>query len=137
MLSAGDIISFSELYTGILPLWLQRPQSRSLQLQRLIECPKQKNPPRPRELIAFEGAVAFCSHGTRCFTCRRKKVRCSGTSPCTYCSKRGLECALPELGQRRAYSILYEIVLSRSLKIACSPSTSKASSKASRQIGTI
>ncbi|KAK9852985.1 hypothetical protein MYU51_007511 [Penicillium brevicompactum] len=41
-----------------------------------------------------------------CFTCRRKKVRCSGTSPCTYCSKRGLECALPELGQRRAYSIL-------------------------------
>ncbi|KAJ5162094.1 hypothetical protein N7492_007486 [Penicillium capsulatum] len=47
-----------------------------------------------------------------CNTCRSKKVRCSGTVPCVYCSKRGLNCEIPEQGQRRLYSILYEIPLS-------------------------
>ncbi|KAH7161234.1 hypothetical protein EDB81DRAFT_784183 [Dactylonectria macrodidyma] len=29
-----------------------------------------------------------------CLTCRKKKVRCSGTSPCQYCVKRGLDCII-------------------------------------------
>ncbi|OJJ34682.1 hypothetical protein ASPWEDRAFT_474326 [Aspergillus wentii DTO 134E9] len=40
-----------------------------------------------------------------CQTCRKKKVKCSGTRPCQYCSKRGLDCEIPEQGQRRVYSI--------------------------------
>ncbi|KAH7197884.1 uncharacterized protein B0J16DRAFT_352636 [Fusarium flagelliforme] len=38
-----------------------------------------------------------------CLTCRKKKVRCSGTTPCQYCSKRGLDCRVPEHGHKRMY----------------------------------
>ncbi|UNI19255.1 hypothetical protein JDV02_005451 [Purpureocillium takamizusanense] len=40
-----------------------------------------------------------------CLTCRRKKVKCSGTSPCSYCAKRDLECKVSERGRRRVYSV--------------------------------
>ncbi|UQC81859.1 uncharacterized protein CLUP02_07345 [Colletotrichum lupini] len=40
-----------------------------------------------------------------CLTCRRKKVKCSGEAPCTYCSKRDLECQFPEPGKKRVYSV--------------------------------
>ncbi|KAI8195243.1 putative transcriptional regulatory protein [Colletotrichum sp. SAR 10_65] len=40
-----------------------------------------------------------------CLTCRRKKVKCSGDKPCTYCSRRGLECCFPEPGKKRVYSV--------------------------------
>ncbi|OHE97723.1 hypothetical protein CORC01_06928 [Colletotrichum orchidophilum] len=35
----------------------------------------------------------------------RKKVKCSGEAPCTYCSKRDLECQFPEPGKKRVYSV--------------------------------
>ncbi|OBS19696.1 hypothetical protein FPOA_11421 [Fusarium poae] len=38
-----------------------------------------------------------------CLTCRKKKVRCSGTTPCQYCTKRGLDCTVPEHGHKRMY----------------------------------
>ncbi|KAJ3527303.1 hypothetical protein NM208_g10767 [Fusarium decemcellulare] len=38
-----------------------------------------------------------------CLTCRKKKVRCSGTTPCQYCTKRGLDCRVPEHGHKRMY----------------------------------
>ncbi|KAH8888953.1 hypothetical protein GQ53DRAFT_653257, partial [Thozetella sp. PMI_491] len=34
----------------------------------------------------------------------KKKVKCSGTAPCTYCSKRELFCRMPEATRRRLYS---------------------------------
>ncbi|KAK1963437.1 hypothetical protein LY78DRAFT_683298 [Colletotrichum sublineola] len=40
----------------------------------------------------------------RCLTCRRKKVKCSGDVPCAYCSRRDLECKLPEPAKKRVYS---------------------------------
>ncbi|KAL5604094.1 hypothetical protein BROUX41_002083 [Berkeleyomyces rouxiae] len=42
---------------------------------------------------------------TACLTCRSKKVKCSGGSPCQYCNKRGLNCQATAPGQRRAYSV--------------------------------
>ncbi|KAH7232761.1 hypothetical protein BKA59DRAFT_487352 [Fusarium tricinctum] len=41
-----------------------------------------------------------------CYYCRRKKVKCSGTSPCQQCSKRGLalECRIPNHHQRKPHS---------------------------------
>ncbi|KAL4791203.1 hypothetical protein BDV19DRAFT_381745 [Aspergillus venezuelensis] len=42
---------------------------------------------------------------TACLVCRQRKVKCSGTSPCTYCTKRGLDCSFSEHGKRRAYSV--------------------------------
>ncbi|KAL2882204.1 hypothetical protein SGCOL_002472 [Colletotrichum sp. CLE4] len=35
----------------------------------------------------------------------RKKVKCSGEAPCTYCTKRDLECQFPEPGKKRVYSV--------------------------------
>ncbi|KZL68803.1 fungal specific transcription factor domain-containing protein [Colletotrichum tofieldiae] len=35
----------------------------------------------------------------------RKKVKCSGDAPCTYCSRRDLECKFPEPGKKRVYSV--------------------------------
>ncbi|KAK1574622.1 uncharacterized protein LY79DRAFT_593184 [Colletotrichum navitas] len=40
-----------------------------------------------------------------CLTCRRKKVKCSGDAPCTYCSRRDLECKFPEPAKKRVYSV--------------------------------
>ncbi|KAI8715046.1 Zn(2)-C6 fungal-type domain-containing protein [Fusarium sp. LHS14.1] len=40
-----------------------------------------------------------------CQTCRSKKVKCSGTAPCQYCSKRGLSCSISPLGPRRIFSV--------------------------------
>ncbi|KAM5357968.1 hypothetical protein ACJZ2D_015736 [Fusarium nematophilum] len=40
-----------------------------------------------------------------CHTCRLKKVKCSGTVPCQYCSKRGLSCSISPHGPRRVYSV--------------------------------
>ncbi|KAF6809169.1 fungal specific transcription factor domain-containing protein [Colletotrichum plurivorum] len=35
----------------------------------------------------------------------RKKVKCSGDKPCTYCHRRDLECRFPEPGKKRVYSV--------------------------------
>lgn len=43
----------------------------------------------------------------RCVVCRTKKVKCSGTFPCTYCLKRRLECSPPKKAQKRLYSVEY------------------------------
>ncbi|KAF4960069.1 hypothetical protein FSARC_10564 [Fusarium sarcochroum] len=42
-----------------------------------------------------------------CLTCRKKKVKCSGTVPCEYCYKRGLECSVPLRQERRVYSVTH------------------------------
>ncbi|KAH7029866.1 uncharacterized protein B0I36DRAFT_364339 [Microdochium trichocladiopsis] len=41
----------------------------------------------------------------KCLTCRSRKVKCSGTVPCAYCSKRGLACHRHDPGERRFYSV--------------------------------
>ncbi|KAG7128528.1 putative transcriptional regulatory protein C3C7.04 like [Verticillium longisporum] len=40
-----------------------------------------------------------------CHTCRSKKVKCSGSYPCRYCSKRNLECQFPGHGKRKLFSV--------------------------------
>ncbi|KAH7151734.1 hypothetical protein B0J13DRAFT_247363 [Dactylonectria estremocensis] len=50
-------------------------------------------------------SVQKTSSVTACQTCRLKKVKCSGTVPCQYCSKRGLSCVVPPHGPRRVYSV--------------------------------
>ncbi|KAL6884748.1 hypothetical protein GGI43DRAFT_419296 [Trichoderma evansii] len=42
---------------------------------------------------------------TACHVCRDKKVKCSGNWPCSYCSKRGLECEFATTSKRRLYSV--------------------------------
>lgn len=34
-----------------------------------------------------------------CLTCRRRKIRCDRRSPCSHCSKGGLECTFPVSGR--------------------------------------
>lgn len=34
-----------------------------------------------------------------CFNCRRRKARCNRQSPCTFCSKAGVECSYPFTGR--------------------------------------
>ncbi|KAH8701524.1 fungal-specific transcription factor domain-containing protein [Talaromyces proteolyticus] len=38
---------------------------------------------------------------TACKTCQRKKIRCDGKVPCTYCSEHKLDCMFNQSGQRR------------------------------------
>ncbi|QGI92456.1 hypothetical protein CEK26_005525 [Fusarium fujikuroi] len=42
---------------------------------------------------------------TACLMCRDKKVKCSGTRPCVYCVKRGLDCVFTRPSRRRLYSV--------------------------------
>ncbi|KAH7267784.1 uncharacterized protein BKA55DRAFT_671583 [Fusarium redolens] len=42
-----------------------------------------------------------------CLTCRKKKVKCSGTVPCEYCHKRGLQCSVPLRQERKVYSVTH------------------------------
>ena len=43
----------------------------------------------------------------RCLTCRKKKVKCSGSQPCRYCEKRSIECTFPGNGRRKVYPVAY------------------------------
>ncbi|KAJ4154669.1 hypothetical protein NW765_015703 [Fusarium oxysporum] len=42
-----------------------------------------------------------------CLTCRKKKVKCSGTVPCEYCHKRGLQCSVPLRQERKVYPVTH------------------------------
>ncbi|OQU97036.1 Fungal Zn2-Cys6 binuclear cluster domain-containing protein [Cladophialophora immunda] len=42
-----------------------------------------------------------------CVACRDKKVKCSGSQPCQYCSKRSLHCLFPEVEKKKLYSVAY------------------------------
>ncbi|KAF4966457.1 hypothetical protein FSARC_5863 [Fusarium sarcochroum] len=44
---------------------------------------------------------------TACLVCRDKKVKCSGTRPCVYCVKRGLDCVFTRAPKRRLYSVTH------------------------------
>ncbi|KAI9168077.1 transcriptional regulatory protein [Paramyrothecium foliicola] len=44
---------------------------------------------------------------TACRMCRDKKVKCSGTRPCDFCVKRGLECVFSQVPKRRLYSVTH------------------------------
>ncbi|SCV27151.1 related to positive activator of transcription [Fusarium fujikuroi] len=44
---------------------------------------------------------------TACLMCRDKKVKCSGTRPCVYCVKRGLDCVFTRPSRRRLYSVTH------------------------------
>ncbi|KAF5027368.1 hypothetical protein F66182_528 [Fusarium sp. NRRL 66182] len=56
-----------------------------------------------RKRPAPEGGKDARKAPLACLTCRKKKVRCSGTTPCQYCTKRGLDCRVPEHGHKRMY----------------------------------
>ncbi|KAL3486313.1 hypothetical protein BJX62DRAFT_228833 [Aspergillus germanicus] len=42
-----------------------------------------------------------------CTACRERKIKCSGEQPCRYCTKRNLECVVPENSKRKLYSVAY------------------------------
>lgn len=42
-----------------------------------------------------------------CNSCRERKIKCSGSHPCTYCSKRRRPCLFPETTKRKLYSVEY------------------------------
>ncbi|KAF7544400.1 hypothetical protein G7Z17_g9990 [Cylindrodendrum hubeiense] len=44
---------------------------------------------------------------TACQICRDKKVKCSGTWPCRYCSKRRLNCVFSASEKRKMYSVAF------------------------------
>ncbi|EEU33481.1 uncharacterized protein NECHADRAFT_98443 [Fusarium vanettenii 77-13-4] len=54
--------------------------------------------PKPSTSSVQRAAVATA------LTCRAKKVKCSGTVPCQYCSRRSLPCSINPHGPRRVYS---------------------------------
>ena len=43
----------------------------------------------------------------RCDACRERKVKCSGSHPCRFCSRRCLECVFRENRKRKLYSVEY------------------------------
>jgi proline utilization trans-activator len=43
----------------------------------------------------------------RCTACREGKTKCSGEQPCRYCTKRNLECVVPENSKRKLYSVAF------------------------------
>ncbi|KAK6225254.1 hypothetical protein QIS74_01301 [Colletotrichum tabaci] len=43
--------------------------------------------------------------GIACFTCRSKKVKCSGQQPCSYCDKRDLECVFRAVQKRKLFPV--------------------------------
>ncbi|KAL5042077.1 hypothetical protein BDW71DRAFT_200866 [Aspergillus fruticulosus] len=42
-----------------------------------------------------------------CTACRERKIKCSGEQPCRYCTKRNLQCVVPENSKRKLYSVAY------------------------------
>ncbi|OAL48473.1 hypothetical protein IQ07DRAFT_543394 [Pyrenochaeta sp. DS3sAY3a] len=42
-----------------------------------------------------------------CTSCRERKIKCCGSQPCRYCSKRGLNCTFPDNVQKKMYSVAY------------------------------
>lgn len=44
---------------------------------------------------------------SRCIPCRDRKIKCSRTQPCRYCTKKQLPCAFSEVGKRKLYPVEY------------------------------
>lgn len=42
-----------------------------------------------------------------CATCRERKIKCSGTQPCRYCTQRRRQCNFPENVRKKLYSVDY------------------------------
>ncbi|RTE70027.1 hypothetical protein BHE90_015583 [Fusarium euwallaceae] len=61
-------------------------------------------PGRARTPKPSSNSVQRATVATACQTCRAKKVKCSGTVPCQYCSRRSLPCSINPHGPRRIYS---------------------------------
>ncbi|EXM20893.1 hypothetical protein FoTM2_015477 [Fusarium oxysporum f. sp. vasinfectum] len=67
--------------------------------------PEQRPPPtKPRR---GDGIGVGPRTSTACLMCRDKKVKCSGTRPCVYCVKRGLDCVFTRPSRRRLYSVTH------------------------------
>ncbi|KAF5713655.1 transcription activator [Fusarium globosum] len=66
---------------------------------------EQRPPPtKPRR---GDGVGVGPRTSTACLMCRDKKVKCSGTRPCVYCVKRGLDCVFTRPSRRRLYSVTH------------------------------
>lgn len=111
-----SIVSTILLYQSTVIL----PFSKLIRTQKLATMPSQKAltvtafvHPLPPTLTA-NGLRNYLHHSREgsnslsCHTCRSKKVRCSGSVPCQYCSKRALPCSVSPRGPRRAYSVKYD-----------------------------
>ncbi|CAG8909464.1 unnamed protein product [Penicillium egyptiacum] len=61
------------------------------------------NPPLPTNLAAtfprHSAAEPPSSSSRSCVTCRRRKVRCNKKSPCSNCTKAGIDCVFPPPGR--------------------------------------
>ncbi|KAM5378638.1 hypothetical protein ACJZ2D_004437 [Fusarium nematophilum] len=57
----------------------------------------------PRRMSSQEPRGRVTKAPLACYYCRRKKVKCSGVSPCQQCAKRGLECRIPDHHLKRSY----------------------------------
>ncbi|KAM5359267.1 hypothetical protein ACJZ2D_014615 [Fusarium nematophilum] len=63
------------------------------------------DPPRPSRRRSRSAQFEAARTSTACHVCRDKKVKCSGTWPCRYCSKRRLNCVFATSEKRKMYSV--------------------------------
>ncbi|EXK38445.1 hypothetical protein FOMG_08837 [Fusarium oxysporum f. sp. melonis 26406] len=63
--------------------------------------------PPPSRARRGDGVGVGLRTSTACLVCRDKKVKCSGTRPCVYCVKRGLNCVFTRPSRRRLYSVTH------------------------------
>ncbi|CVL06103.1 related to positive activator of transcription [Fusarium mangiferae] len=86
--------------------------SEVIDRQGMDETPIQDGPgpdqrPPPTKPRRGDGVGIGPRTSTACLMCRDKKVKCSGTRPCVYCVKRGLDCVFTRPSRRRLYSVTH------------------------------
>ncbi|KAH6989083.1 hypothetical protein BKA56DRAFT_641098 [Ilyonectria sp. MPI-CAGE-AT-0026] len=74
---------------------------------------------RPRLTVP---TVEAARTSTACKPCRGRKIKCSGNTPCRYCTKRGILCTFPESVKKKLYSVEYvEELKVRAAASVCRP----------------
>ncbi|KAH7376812.1 hypothetical protein B0T11DRAFT_24189 [Plectosphaerella cucumerina] len=71
----------------------------------LPEAEGQSQTPTASARRSPEGGGGGARAGIACFTCRSKKVKCSGQQPCSYCDKRNLECVFRAAQKRKLFEV--------------------------------
>ncbi|KAL2821151.1 hypothetical protein BJX63DRAFT_379487 [Aspergillus granulosus] len=71
-----------------------------------MESPQSRRWP-PRTLRSPMNTREAARTRIACTACRERKIKCSGKQPCRYCTKRNLECVIPENSKRKLYSVAY------------------------------
>ncbi|KAI9151551.1 Proline utilization trans-activator [Paramyrothecium foliicola] len=72
---------------------------------------------------------------TACNRCRDRKIKCSGSHPCRYCTKQGTPCEFPEHEKKKLYSVTYVEALEKEASQGRGDITSRATSSQQRLDG--